>query len=259
MLEHILYPILQHGYNMCSKVSKNTIKAVQSLRYKYKFQEERSDSEAAAEMRWLSGGEKVNWKQRDNRIVALVAKWRYMNTAQVHYYLFSQIGNGYAKAGERLRSLTKRQKLKRTKVGREYVYHIENWDSKWLHWHEMCNYHIKLEKEKKTWEMLDYYLEFTAGDIRADMFVVKNNVVAKTKSKFFVEIDRATNPFDKVSAYNQLFESRKWARAWWADLNNEGVARFPHIVIVTVRPEAVEGCIRRENKNNLKFITEVIM
>ena len=202
------------------------------------------------------------WKKRDREVLQLVANWRYMSTDQVHHFMFRHIKNGQSKASDRLRALSIRQKLNRTRVGKQFIYHpADELGQKWQHWYELCNFYIKMEREKKSWEVLTLHPEITAGDLRPDaLLIVKNTGVnPPTNEKYFIEIDRATNKMDKILNYNQLFEQTKaWNKMWWTDLNREGIARFPKIIIATVRPETVERHINRENRNNLNFRVEVL-
>lgn len=206
----------------------------------------------------MLGGEVLYWKQRDKKIIELIATWKCMSTNQIYKLLFHNINNGYSKASERLRSLIKQEKIRRKRVGREYIYYLGEWSAKWKHWHELCNYYVKTNLNLKSWEEMKFYQEFLVGFIIADGFMTIKNTVKCDMQKYFIEIDLATNPFDKVSNYNKLFEKKDWANQWWADLNNENIARFPRIVIATLRPNVVHKHIERENKNNLKFKVEGI-
>jgi hypothetical protein len=101
----------------------------------------------------------------------------------------------------------------------------------------------------KSWEsMQSFAYEVDYGILRCDGFAAIRNRVAGKMSFYFVEYDHTiSNPFDKVVRYNQLFERQP--SAWWTDLTD----RFPAIVVVTHRVQAISKKIEQENVNGLEF------
>jgi len=71
---------------------------------------------------------------------------------------------------------------------------------------------------------------------------------------YFVEVDRSAsgNKFDKVTKYNQLYEEELYLGSWWLEHTN----KFPTVLIITdseSRLQSIRKCIRKENRNGLKF------
>src|SRR5690606_15403087 len=59
------------------------------------------------------------------------------------------------------------------------------------------------------------------------------------RRKFFVEVDRATAPFNKAAIYNGLLQTN-WESESWADPLKRGVISFPLVVVMTIRRHVVE-------------------
>jgi hypothetical protein len=76
---------------------------------------------------------------------------------------------------------------------------------------------------------------------------VKNSVTGKLGC-YFIEFDRASNPFDKVQKYNELYKSNEFGGTWWAS----SVSRFPAIIVVSENVERAQKHLK-DNKANLEF------
>ena len=197
----------------------------------------------------------VDWIIRDKILLGYISSFKYVDANQLYHLLFYDIKNGKSKAGDRLRSLYKRGELKRKKVLNRYIYYIGGWSDKWKHHYELLNYYIRFRKYLKDWQRLDkYYNEFVISDnLRCDSLFIVTNKVENIQRKYFIEIDRGTNKFDKVKKYNDEFSSNEWTNKWWADLDGEGKARFGEVVVVSCRVDEIEKKIKEENRKGLKF------
>jgi hypothetical protein len=76
---------------------------------------------------------------------------------------------------------------------------------------------------------------------------VKNNVTNKLNC-YFIEFDRAFDPFDKVEKYNELYKINGYKNTWWANK----VDRFPAIVVISEEMERAQKQLK-DNKYNLEF------
>jgi len=114
-------------------------------------------------------------------------------------------------------------------------------------------------RQLKSWFRLhvfkrEYFCQWDNGHLLADALVVLDNKVKKRLHPFFVEIDRGTsnNRFDKVERYSDYYKSKAWVQKWWAQPDPEGRYRFPRVLVVTDRPEAVQKIIDRDNEAGIR-------
>lgn len=105
----------------------------------------------------------------------------------------------------------------------------------------------------KPWETLhSYSYEQDNKTVRVDAFAAIRNTFTGGYRFAFVELDRATNPFDKVQKYNKFFERQGFASSWWVKLTD----RFPPVLVVTVsrtRAESIRRLIDEHNRAGLEF------
>jgi hypothetical protein len=107
-----------------------------------------------------------------------------------------------------------------------------------------------LTNSLKTWESIhswEYEPQYY-NILRPDGFMaVKNNVTNKLNC-YFIEFDRAFDPFDKVEKYNELYKINGYKNTWWANK----VDRFPAIVVISEEMERAQKQLK-DNKYNLEF------
>lgn len=190
--------------------------------------------------------------RRDREIVHAVEEYGVLNTEQVTALFFSRIQYGQRKAQERLLKLYKRERLQRWPGEVPYCYYLKK-PGQLQHKIGLNWIRIWLEKECRSWEKMHAWkYELDHGVLRADGFVAVKNPITKKFRFMFIEMDRATNEFDKVKKYNKLYESGKYLGDWWVKLS----WRFPPILVVTTsrgRMEKIVQLVEEQNTANLEF------
>ena len=168
---------------------------------------------------------------------------------------FRSMEYGQRKSQERLLSLHRRDKLTRSraKQGGGYIYALEG-QKQGLVSHTVGVNWCRLWWEligRRNWEKVhswEYEREY--GKLRHDGFVALKNNATGTYRFYFVEYDAGTNPFDKVSKYNQLYSKGGYDGRWWCKL----AKGFPGIYVATNRVSHVRGKIEQENSEGLEWI-----
>jgi len=175
-----------------------------------------------------------------------------LETEQVRVIIFPGMAYGLRKAQERLLKLHRKNRLDRERVGDTFAYYQDrpgalahllgvNWIRLWL------------EGQMKSWEVMhSFKYESDFGILRSDGFAaIKNTVTCKFRF-YLIEMDRATNGFDKVEKYVQLYESGGYSGHWWVKLTE----RFPPVLVVTTTPQRkafILDLIKKQNTANLEF------
>lgn len=185
--------------------------------------------------------------RRDKEILFAVEEYRVLDTEQVWMKFFKDIPTGKRKAQERLLKLYQAGKLRRARTDEglfAYFHHKQklqahtigiNWARIWLN--ASC----------RPWESpQSFAYEQRYPTIRPDGFEAVRNSVTGSFKFWFVEFDNATNPFDKVKKYNQLYESKGYADKWWAKL----AARFPPVLVVTTSPGRMANILTKVEQEN---------
>ncbi|MHB1042373.1 MAG: replication-relaxation family protein [Eubacteriales bacterium] len=189
---------------------------------------------------------------RDNAILQAVERRRALDTEQVRVMLFP-FSCGQRKAQERLLKLYKGKRLDRDRAGDVYAYYRDQRPGKLRHLIGVNWVRLWLESRLKSWETLhSFEYEPDYGLLRADAFAAVKNVATGKMRFFFVEVDRATNGFDKVEKYCQLYESGGYRGRWWVELTD----RFPAVLVVTTDPERaglIQAAAKKENGAGLEF------
>lgn len=190
--------------------------------------------------------------RRDREIIHAIEECGVLNTEQVTTLFFSKIQYGQRKAQERLLKLFKRGKLQRCTSEGPYCYYLEK-PGQLQHRVELNWVRIWLEKECRSWEKIHAWkYELDYGVLRADAFVAVKNCVTKKFRFMFIEMDRATNKFDKVKKYNRLYDTGRYLGDWWVGQTN----RFPPILVVTTsrgRAKKIMQLAEEQNTANLEF------
>jgi hypothetical protein len=114
-------------------------------------------------------------------------------------------------------------------------------------------------KKIASWEKLHLWsYEQDYKILRCDGFAAIKNTMSGKFRFAFIEMDRGTNTFDKVTKYNKLFDQQDSLKGrWWFALTDV----FPAVVIVTVHPnrkKLIQEQIEASNKNNLNFIVKYL-
>lgn len=192
---------------------------------------------------------------RDRAILELVESCRCLNAEQVECLVFRGMKAAKRKCQQRLKKLTAQGKLQRWRYALEepYAYYCDlsakveqmehvimlNWVYCWL------------VRRLKSWETLhSFEYEKDYGFVRADAFAAIKTVTGY--KLYYVELDRASKPVDKVRKYNDLYESEKYVSEWWAGLTK----RFPGVIIACANERRVrrfEESVRLDNCHGLEF------
>jgi hypothetical protein len=191
----------------------------------------------------------MNWRSRDEKILATVEQFGCVGASHIARMFFSTHKYSEDKARKRLRSLTARNAIQCSK-GLSNTYYIGNAIKQSRHNLARLEAYLKLMEQKQHYEDIKVYFEVPICQARADLFVSIHNKFTNSKSYTIIEIDLATNPFDKVELYNNIFDGDEWTKLWWA---KGEVARFPRIIVYTTRPDVVKECFTTQNRNNLRW------
>lgn len=189
---------------------------------------------------------------RDNAISQAIESRVALETEQVKVIMFPGMAYGLRKAQERLLKLHRKNRLDRERVGDTFAYY-HNRPGALAHLLGVNWIRLSLEKTMKSWEVMhSFKYEADFGILRADgLAAIKNTVTGKFRF-FLIEMDRATNGFDKVEKYGQLYESGGYTGHWWVKLTE----RFPSVLVVTTTPQRkafIQGLIKKQNTAGLEF------
>lgn len=197
---------------------------------------------------------------RDRQIISAIEQCNALTTEQIRVMFFGGLKHGLRKAQERLKKLHERKLVKRCRFSplEPYCYYIGSKPGNLEHTLALNWVYIWFIKGLKSWEQIHCFnTEVVYGELRCDAFVaIKNKVTGKIKL-CFVELDRATNPFDKVPKYNHFYQTDGYRKCWWYDVAD----RFPVVLIVTTthkRAANIQKRIDAENINGLEFKTVLL-
>lgn len=195
--------------------------------------------------------QRMRGAQRDQRILELLERARYMTAEQIRRVVFADVRHPQ-KCQERLLKLVRRGQLKRQRRfrGDRYVYYLDKWSSRAEHYVGLNWVRAHYAEHIHAW-VYEYYCEWPDGALQADALMV---LKGPRLSPVFVEMDRGSNPFDKVPKYTAYYRSAAWVSQWWAEASKDGEEyRFPGILVATTRPEPVRRQIEAENDAKLRF------
>lgn len=188
---------------------------------------------------------------RDNEILHNIEAFKCLCTDQVGIRLFRGQKAGLRKAQERLLKLHQRGYIERTRVEGQYAYYQGERPGMLLHLLSLNWVRMWIEANLKSWETIHAFnYEPDYSFVRPDAFVSIKNTVNNKHRFAFVEMDRSTNPFDKIPKYCRLFE--QIGKYWWTKYTD----RFPPVLVVTTtlnRAKQIDSFIQRENKAGLEF------
>ena len=203
-------------------------------------------------------------RERDKKIIELISEHGPFTRDQVQQLVFPA-HKWPQKCSQRLNKLAKAGKIKRLRfedVG-QFVYYAGKWTHKSEHQLMVNDVYVSLITQKKSWFKLqalqrEYRCQWDSGELWADALVVLINTAKDTLKPVFAEVDRATNPFNKVEIYTQYYLSRAWCGSWWAKKDTEGAYTFPRVLVVTDRPERVRRAIEKDNAEGLRFTVATV-
>ncbi|MDQ7790354.1 MAG: hypothetical protein RDU41_09935 [Clostridia bacterium] len=197
--------------------------------------------------------------RRDRAIIDLVTERRCVSADQIEALLFQGMLSGQRVCQRRLEKLTAREQLLRWRnaLDQPYAYYLdaESRIDQMAHTVLLNWVYCWQLRRLKSWERIhSWSYEMDYGILRADAFAAIKNTVTGTFRFAFVELDRAEsgNKFDKITKYNDLYESDNYADSWWLPL----AKRFPPILMATTttRQKAkIEKAVEAENRNGLEF------
>lgn len=195
---------------------------------------------------------------RDKEVLLTIEKYRALDTDQVKV-LFFPSEYGKRKAQERLLKLYQKGKINRYRAkDSPYYYYIGDKPGMITHLLSLNWVRIWLKKTCRTWEKVHsftYEMEYKV--LRSDGFVAIKNVATGKYKFYFIEMDRATNEFDKVKKYNKMYDGMYYKNSWWIDLTD----RFPAVLVVTTsrhRFNHIKECIKEQNKAGLEFKVKLL-
>ncbi|WP_051534132.1 replication-relaxation family protein [Desulfitibacter alkalitolerans] len=197
---------------------------------------------------------------RDRRILEAINKHGVLDTDQIEVLFFNGIKNSKRIAQKRLLKLYETKKIKRGRdiPGAPFYYYSGKKSDQLDHLLSVNWVYIWTMANLRSWEqLLSFEYEQDYRILRCDCFVGISNAVTKENKFYFVEVDLGSNPFDKVSKYNNLYQSGEYSGAWWVPKTN----RFPAILVVTNsknRKTNIEELIKKENTNNLEFNVKLL-
>lgn len=209
----------------------------------------------------LSQNPKLKGLKRDNLLLQTIEDWRVLNTQQVQAMFFNKMKYGKRKSQDVLLRLHRRGKLNRSRGDDCYYYYLTGKPPGMIK-HLLATNWVRLwfQQQCPSWERLHSWVyEQDYKILRADGFAAVKNVMTGKYRFTFVEMDRATNSFNKVQIYNKLFDhqDKHLLHWWWFALTEV----FPTILIVTTSPtskNAIQGQIEALNKNKLVITVELL-
>lgn len=166
---------------------------------------------------------------------------------------FHNLPSGKRKAQERLLKLMRQEKqLKRLRLeDGTFAYYLQrpqliehligiNWCRLWL------------EKQAQSWEQPQWFYEVKFRSVRTDGLLLLRNTFTGHYRAFLLEYDRATNPFNKITLYNRVYQNMEYNVFWWSKY----LKRFPPVMVVTTttkRADNIKQLIETENVHGLEF------
>ncbi|WP_242662072.1 hypothetical protein [Desulfitobacterium hafniense] len=158
-------------------------------------------------------------------------------------------------AQKRLLKLVEGKRIKRNRlsIDEPYFYYLDKRPGQVEHRLGVNWVYVWRRIHLHGWEKLhSFEWEVTFKKLRADALLAVRNLAHNSFDFTFIEFDivGSGNPFDKVSKYNELYESGEWLHTWWG----EQATGFPRILIVTTgRVDRIQAMLK-DNRNNLEFV-----
>ncbi len=196
--------------------------------------------------------------RRDRAIISLVEQLGVLSTEQIECLFFREEKQNQSRtlAQRRLKKLTQKGKLKRIResLDQPYYYYIPGQKPGQIeHRLGVAWMYAWLALGFKSWQGLhSFQMEADYKILRADAFAAIKNTVTDKFAFCFLELDLATNPFDKIKKYNQLYASENYASSWWVHL----AERFPPVIVATEnegRLKTIRQKLAAENEHGLEF------
>jgi hypothetical protein len=183
-----------------------------------------------------------------------IERYRALDTDQIRCIYFP-FPAGQRKAQQRLLALTEAHKLtrRRAKKSGAYIYSLEEPTSLTEHLVALNWVRIWIETGLHDWEVVhawNYEQDYKV--LRTDAFCAVKNAITGSYRFNFVELDRATNKFEKVQRYCKLYNEDGYSSWWWAKL----AKFFPPVMLVTTEPGRLPGikkAIEESNSAGLEF------
>lgn len=192
---------------------------------------------------------------RDAAIVSLLHTHSVMCTEQIAALLFRGQRYPLVSCRRRLRSLTQHGRISRRRFApyASNVYCVDGWPRQWEHRLGINWAYCWLRQQLKPGEALaTWQTPYYSGSIRPDALW---EVVSREGSQFgFLELDRGTNKFDKVTLYNDYYSGAEYQLETWA----ARAERFPQVLVVTTTPARRNRILRAvaaDNARALRFET----
>lgn len=173
-----------------------------------------------------------SYDSRKDLILAYVTFFRYLTTKQIASLVFD-FPSGYSKCRQVMKKMYDAKAIKRFR-GKQFVYYVERKKQDWQSVMLLNKLYFDIREKGK---VIKYQPEMVIFSGRCDGFFVAE--YAGKRKKFFVEVDRATTPFNKAKIYNTLLQT-DWEGEWWADPLCREVISFPLVVVLTSRRHVVE-------------------
>ena len=186
--------------------------------------------------------------RRDSEVLLSINEMGALDLYQIKHLHFPSIRT----ARRRMEVLAEKKKVNRIRpsIDQPYYYFVGKKPSQLEH-RVGTNYARMYMRDKlKAFEFHSW--EYEPGQympvLRPDGFLAMKNQVTKKLNCYFIEFDRAYNPFDKVEKYNELYETARYKGTWWVD----AVDRFPAIIVVSENIDRAQKAMKA-NKNGLEF------
>lgn len=178
-------------------------------------------------------------REREYLVIELLQKHKYLTSK----HLCNFIPWRYDVCTRTLLRMAASGEIKRWRSSKtsNYIYYLGKRTENMNHWLLLASTYCYLVKKYriKHWET-----ELQFSMIRPDGYTRDLNA--------FVEVDLATNPFNKVPLYHRLYESDEWITE--ETPKKEGAFWFPRIIVVTARKNALLKRMEQENQLGLDFV-----
>lgn len=175
----------------------------------------------------------VFFNSRQNLILGNIHYFKYLTTSQLYTLAFEDSNSGIRYCQIVMKKMFNNKEVKRFRH-REFIYYVGKKNQGWQSIVALNNLYFDIRAKGKA---IQFQPELVFFSGRCDGFFVAE--YRGKKRKFFVEIDRATAPFNKASIYNTLLQT-DWENEPWADPLKRGVISFPLVVVLTIRRQVVE-------------------
>ena len=189
---------------------------------------------------------------RDKLIQETLAEWGCLDIFQLTKLFFPSL----KMAQKRMQRLSESGKVLRCRenLGQPYCYYSSKKPLQQEHRLGMNWIRLWLLLQLRSWEKIySFNYEINYSVLRPDGLIGIYNTVTNKYRFVFIEYDRGFNKFDKVTKYENWYDSDGYANQWWVKY----VMRFPKVLVVSEKTPKVKSKLEFEIVSYEKIMEEV--